>query len=123
MAVNLEEAQKLGEKLHEMILEARPLLKDLNGAIKETKRIIGELEEAVDKTVENAKEAAKTYQLSIKLSDHMEGKLETLFENMIILDEELEKLAQIRKALEKDVMHTMRKFRCPNCGEVHMTGL
>lgn len=100
---NFEEMQKLGEKLQNLVEEARPLLKDLKTAIKQWSDIEKHITHALHLTMEKAEEAAGTYKLCKELDRVIAAKLHNTLENAKMVDEELRRLNELHLLIQKDI--------------------
>jgi hypothetical protein len=110
MQTNIDEIQKLGEKLQQLVTEARPMLKDLNHGIKEWREIERDIERALNMTMEKAKEAAEVYRLCKELDKIMSTKIDNVLLNAKMVDIELKKLNELHSKIQKEISNSVGEY-------------
>jgi rubrerythrin len=110
MQTSIDEIQKLGEKLQELVTEARPLLKDLNHGLREWKRVEQDIERALNMTMEKAKEAAELYRLCKGLDRVISTKLDNILINAKMVDIELRRLNELHSKIQKEISNSVGEY-------------
>lgn len=107
---NFEEMQKLGEKLEGLVGEARPMLKDLQIAIKQFRDIEKHVTHVMHITMDKAKEASETYKLCKEMDKIIAHKLHTILDNAKMVDQELRRLQELHLMLQKDIQKSLAEI-------------
>lgn len=108
---NFEEMQKLGEKLQELVAEARPLVKDMKVALKQWEKIERDIGRALQMTMEKATEAAEIFRLCKEMDKVMEKKMANMLTNARMVDIELKKLQELHGQIQRDIVKSVETYK------------
>jgi hypothetical protein len=100
----------LGEKLQELILEARPLLKDMKAAIKEMHQIETAVSIAVTATKQQVERAGDLYELNKEMEKSLQRKAEMSIEHIRMANRELLKLQELHAKIQREISQTITKY-------------
>lgn len=121
---SLQEAERIADKLLKAVEIGRPLLKDIQNALRDMQTAVNKykaleisVEQALERITDMLNEARETYQLVFKLEENSNNKLTLIAQNAKTVHEELANLAKDREMLEirygtkRDAMPDIKPWR------------